>query len=253
MQEEKRKCRANKQLIMDKRDSIKKKIKALLAKTTENGATEAEALTALAKAKELMMENFISEHEITDPYIAETCVFRDVERKKSAYDLTMFLPHLCRLFDCKHFFTKKRVTFFGFEEDAELCVFFYEFIIKACMKEKERYVTTLDYKAASLVYSGRSLVASFIRGFLVGICLKMDEMYKCRKADLTQEMGLMVIAKEKRVEQQFNDANMKIHGMKPSNRAYETTAFQSGIEKGKDVQIVQGIAQQKKENTLMLE
>lgn len=237
---------------MDKRDSIKKKIKALLAKTTENGATEAEAINALQKAKELMMENFISEHEITDPYIAEKCVLREVTRVKSAYDLTVFLPYLCRIFDCKHFFNKNRVTFFGFEEDAELCVFFYEFIIKACMKGKERYVNTLEYKATSTFYSGRSLVASFIRGFMVGVCMKMDDMYKCRKADLSHEVGLMVIQKEKRVEEQFSEIGKGIRGVATSNRQYEATAYSSGVEKGKDVQIVQGITQHKQDSMLQL-
>lgn len=222
-------------------------------RTTENGATEAEAMTAVNKAKELMMEYFISEHEITDPYIAEKCVYKEVDRKKSAYDLNIFLPYLCRTFDCKHYYNKKKVTFFGFEEDTELCVFFYEFIIKACMKEKERYATTLDYKASSLAYSGRSLVASFIRGFLTGVCIKMNDMYKCRKADLTHEVGLMVIQKEKRVEQQFADKEKNIRSAKPNNGNYEATAFRSGVKKGQDVQITQGIAQQKQESSLMLE
>lgn len=238
---------------MDRREKIKRKIKNLLMRTVENGATEAEAMTALDKAKELMMENFISEYEIKDPYVAEQCVFRKVTRKKSAYDLTVFLPNLCRVFDCKHFFTKKEVTFFGFEEDAELCVFFYEFIIKACMKEKERYVSTLDYKAASMLYSGRTLVASFIRGFLTGICIKMNNIYKCRKEEVSNEVGLMIIEKEKRVEQQYLDSNTKARTVRPANRAYESAAFCSGVEKGKEIEIQQGIKQQKQESMLQLD
>ena len=237
---------------MDKKDSIRKKIKALLAKTTENGATEEEALNAMKKAQQLMMENFISEHEIIDPYIAEMCVFKKIGRVKSAYDLNVFLPDLCRLFDCKHYYTKSSVTFFGFEEDAELCAYFYEFIIKACLSSKEQYKNTEGYKVASLVYSGRSLMAAFIRGFLVGICIKMREMYKCRKAELPQEAGLMVIEKEKRVDQQFKDKNMKIHIHASNKMDYETTAFNSGVKQGQDMPITQGLKQYDRDNTLML-
>jgi hypothetical protein len=46
---------------MTNRNSIIDKIKALLAKTTENGCTEEEALAALAKARA-----WIDAHEVTD-------------------------------------------------------------------------------------------------------------------------------------------------------------------------------------------
>jgi hypothetical protein len=46
---------------MANRDSIVEKVKAMLAKTTENGCTEEEALAALAKARA-----WIDAHEITD-------------------------------------------------------------------------------------------------------------------------------------------------------------------------------------------
>jgi hypothetical protein len=50
---------------MTDRDSIIEKIKALLAKTTENGATQAEMLSALAKASAMR-----DAHEITDKELA---------------------------------------------------------------------------------------------------------------------------------------------------------------------------------------
>lgn len=72
------------------KDSIKLKIKALLSKTTENGATEAEALSALKKAQSLMLEYFISEHDLVDPYISEKCIFKEVDIIQSAYDMKVF-------------------------------------------------------------------------------------------------------------------------------------------------------------------
>jgi hypothetical protein len=52
---------------MTKRDSIIDKIKALLSKTTENGCTEGEMMSALAKAAAMM-----DAHEITDEEVALT-------------------------------------------------------------------------------------------------------------------------------------------------------------------------------------
>jgi hypothetical protein len=237
---------------MDKRDNIKKKIKALLAKTTENGATEAEALAALEKAHELMMENFISEHEITDPYIAEQCVFKTIEKIKSGYNIDVFYATLCRLFDCKHYYTTANITFFGFEEDAELCAYFYGFIIKACLNKKNKYMRSREYKALSLHYSGRSLAASFIRGFMVGICRKMQEMYECRKDNLTPEVGLMVIQKEQLVKKQFEESNIKARSVGIRKGKYEAQAFLNGVQQGQDTRITQGINQHKQDSMLQL-
>jgi hypothetical protein len=49
---------------MADRNSIIEKIKALLAKTTENGATEAEMLSALDKASAMMDAYDISDEEL---------------------------------------------------------------------------------------------------------------------------------------------------------------------------------------------
>jgi Protein of unknown function (DUF2786) len=53
--------------VMANRNSIIDKIKALLSKTTENGATEAEMLAALDKAAAMM-----DSYDITDEEVALT-------------------------------------------------------------------------------------------------------------------------------------------------------------------------------------
>src|SRR5690554_1762073 len=52
--------------VIMKNEKILKKIKALLAKTVDNGATEQEALMALNKANELMTEHYITEFDLKD-------------------------------------------------------------------------------------------------------------------------------------------------------------------------------------------
>ncbi|MFV0536789.1 MAG: DUF2786 domain-containing protein [Dysgonomonas sp.] len=237
---------------MEKREKIKLKIKALLAKTTENGASEQEAISALRKAQELMLENFISEHEIKDPYLAEKCIFKKIDKIQSNYNLTVFLGCLSDLFDCEHYFSQKTVTFFGFEEDTELCAYFYSFIIKACFAEKDKYLKSDEYKRMKTFYSGRTLAASFIRGFLVAISRKMQEMYKARKQQVSHEVGLMVVDKINKVQEQFKQQNIKLRNVTSSGN-YEAAAYHSGAQKGNEVSLTQGINNSNKERTLMLD
>ena len=226
---------------MEKNDIIKKKIKALLAKTTENGASESEAINALNKAKELMMEYLISEHDLADPFAFEKCVFKEIPKDKSGYNMTLFLNALSKLFDCEYFYTSTKVTFFGFEQDTELCAYFYSFIIRSCLNEKEKYLKSEEAYILKNVYHGRTLAASFIKGFIIGISDKMKKMYKDRERNLSKEVGLMVIEKKDKVFRQFEAQNLKIRKIKTDIDIKEQNAFFKGQERGNEVELVQGI------------
>lgn len=221
--------------------TIKNKIAALLAKTTENGASEAEALAAMKKAKELMMQYYITENDLKNPFAYERCVFKRVPRVKSGYNPGGFLFELSRLFDCEHYYTAKTVTFFGFEEDTELCAYFYTFIIRACMRAKEDYMKTEGYKTLRTHYHGKTLIASFIKGFIYGISQKMKRMYEDREKDTPQEVGLMVIDKRNKVEQQYKDQNIKVREVDVSSVIREWRAFNTGKVEADKIQLLRGV------------
>ncbi|CAL2095837.1 conserved protein of unknown function [Tenacibaculum sp. 190524A02b] len=236
-----------------KREKIKAKIKALLAKTTDNGASKEEMEAALSKANQLMVSFFISEHDLKDPYIAEKCVLKEVPLVKSGYDLTNFYNSLTRLFDCHYYYNSKRIAFFGFEEDTELCGYFYNFIVKTCLKEKAKYMKSKDYAYLKQLYHGRTLAASFIKGFINGISSKMNKMYNDRKTELSSEKySLMVIDKKTKVKDQFESLNMKIKSVSMKQIIAEESAFNQGKKIGKNINLVQGVNQSKKQSTLSL-
>lgn len=227
---------------MSKREKIKVKIKALLAKTTDNGASKQEMESALAKAKQLMLDFFISEHDLKDPYISEKCVLKEVPLIKSGYELGMFYNSLTRLFDCYYYYNSKRIAFFGFDEDVELCAYFYTFIIKSCLLEKDLYMKSEDYKFLKKHYHGRSLSASFIKGFMKGVCDKMEKLYNDRKTELSAEKyGLVVVKKKEKVKNQFNELNLKIKTKQVKQAIVEKQAYNQGNKIGKNLSLTQGI------------
>lgn len=233
-------------MSINEKDSIKAKIKALLEKTEENGASKAEMETALRLANKLMLENYISEHELSDPYINEKCELIEVPLIKSAYDMKIFYAHLSRLFDCEHYYNSRRIAFFGFKEDVQLCAFFYTTIIKSTMYEKDRYMKSSHYNLLRMDYHGKSLVSSFIKGFLVEISIKMDQMYEDRSANQSELFGLVPVDKMKRVSEQFDATNTQLKVSKNKALKGIKESFLKGVEKGKDFQIVQGINDGKK-------
>ena len=82
---------------MADRNSIIEKIKALLAKTTENGATEAEMLSALDKASAMMDAYDISDEEKKAADFADYIAALEKAQKESAHALAEFTI-ACRLY-----------------------------------------------------------------------------------------------------------------------------------------------------------
>ena len=237
---------------MEKRDKIKSKIKALLSKTTDNGASKSEMESALTKANKLMLDFFISEHDLKDPYINEKCVLKEVPLIKSGCDLGLFYNELTNLFDCQYYYNSKRIAFFGFEEDTELCAYFYVFIINSCLSEKAKYLKTKEYKHLKSFYHGRTLSSSFIKGFLKGVSFKMRELYNARELELSKDKhSLVVVEKETKVKNQFEALNLKIKTSPMKQIIAEESAFNSGKKIGKELSITQGINQSKKESTIL--
>lgn len=238
---------------MQKKDKIKLKIKALLEKTPERGATQAEALSALNKAHQLMKQYFVSEHDLHDPFLGEKCVLKSVDLIKVGYNTNFFYTSLSKLFDCKGYTTKDKLFFFGFEEDVELCIYFYTVIINSCNLEKEKYRLSSSYKILKGKYHSRTIMASFIKGFLIEVNTKIDDMYKERKSGLNnaKENGLVVVQKENKVASEFDKLNLNL---KTRNQKVniKKEAFMSGSEKGKNFNIVQGVNNSRSNNTLQI-
>ena len=226
---------------MENKERIKEKIKALLSKTIDNGATKQEMESALSKANQLMTAFFISEYDLKDDEVIEKCVLKQVEVTKTGFDLSLFYADLAFLFDCEHYFSSKKISFFGHEQDVELCCYFYNVITRTCLKEKEIYLKSDDFKRLKQRHHGRTLSSSFIKGFLVEVVYKMKEMYRDRKSNIPESYGLMVIEKIDKVKSEFKNLNNKIHYEKPKPLIATTDAFNSGSESGRQLNLIQGI------------
>lgn len=119
------------------KEKIIKKIQHILNKTTEKGATEEEAQSAMLMAQKLMAKYGL---EMTDIEITTT----DKETKKEIVEgeatdsikLAWWHKSLAKIiadnFRCRHFYYKSyggyyQVVFFGFKEDVEIAKMVYKF------------------------------------------------------------------------------------------------------------------------------
>lgn len=227
----------------DKKLRVKAKIRALLNKTVENGASEQEAIQALKKANELMLENFIFEHDLQGVEPEKIIEVRE-PIVVTSYDYTMFYSSLARLFDCQCFWTTGRkgdIVFFGFESDAKLAMYFYKMIMRSAATEIKKYKESFEFihSKAFFGYHGKTLVASFVRGFTIRLSEKLWDMYQDRKSSIPKGMGLMVVEKDEQVQNSFKEKHPKLGTHKINEFIAEQGAFSAGVESGESIEIVQ--------------
>lgn len=255
-------------------EKIKRRISALLDKTVDNGATKEEMNSALEKANALMLEFFISENDLKrdqNKDIIVKCVSKTVDLIKTHYDLSMFHYNLGVLFDCKSFtrtyyvksnlkkkktITGQTVTFFGYETDVELACYFLQMIERSCIKEKDRFLQSFDYMCLKKQTKahGKTLVSSFITGFVFEVSSKLDYLYSDRVRNIPQSYGLMVIDKKKNVEKQYEEFQLDFKMGKARNKNYQIgdeKAYEKGLERGKNFELVQGIGEDDDEEEIL--
>lgn len=235
-------------------DSILGKINALLNKTVENGASEAEADAALAMAQKLMAKHMIEESQLAEHAKDRKCQKVEVPMFKTGYDTDAINDAIAKAFDCKCWWNrgKERVYFFGFGDDAKLAAYFYNYLNNAIVNEAEKYRKTLDYVEQKIMgYNGRSIMASFRKGMMARLVTRLKELKASRVANVVQATGTdLVVVKEDQVRQEYDGLNLKLK-TKNSNWDYSSpAAFDSGVESANKVNMAGGLEQQEERKAL---
>lgn len=234
---------------MSNLDKVRTKIEALLKKTVENGASEQEAMTAMARA-ELMMEEYGIKLEdlnkgvkqtdfikrrfndgkklsVLDHYVAaaigrytDTKVWNDLEFAGFKQGRTVKGKRRMN--------TNSNLTFYGFAVDVELA----EYIYKVCDAAME-----YEWKMfSSRLPTGQRKAArkSFLIGMAVRLRTRLDEL-KQANVQKTATGNQLVVLKHQLVEraarEELNLASLKkgYNGGKPT---VDVGAFLAGQEAG---------------------
>ena len=129
------------------RAKIRVKVRALLAMTTDNGCTEAEAMAAAQKAADLMAEynlSFATVDEVkAERYGARK---RDINcglGRRSPHEARLLAKTIAQLFGCRAWQTDdSRMVFFGTEADTEAAHQQYVIVVMAMEVEFAAYMRT---------------------------------------------------------------------------------------------------------------
>ena len=228
----------------DKRSSLIAKIKALLAKTVANGATEAEAAMALAKASEMMEKYQIEETEldVRESEVDRLTINVDIDLYNALNILSPVIAELTNTRTWRSAYGK--MTFVGIRHEVEIAYYMLDLCQNALNFERNRYLKTVEL----MVKSKRiMLVRSFVMGMGESLYRRIKEIINQRKSTGT---ALMVIRKDlidaelKRTNTKLNDGG-NIRDMLLNQQAYDL-----GVAAGEKVALNQGITQEEEKEKL---
>lgn len=236
----------------DKRKKIVEKIRALLAMTTDRGASETEAMNAAAMASKLMEEHDLTYEDIESELSGERYGAR---ARKFSDSIRLHESHRCAsaigdYWDCKTWFghdansKETHLVFFGSSDDTLLAHDMMSMIRSALEKSWKEFKTShqRDYSI-----SGHTLRADFMSGAVTTVIIRLMDLKEARTGRGDTSRAL-VVAKGALVQERF-DIFAKNHGMtievqhsKESKRDVNAEAFFAGIRAGEAVKLQDEIA-----------
>ncbi len=208
------------------------KIKALLSKTVENGATEEEAMSAVSMAMKLMDKYQID--------MTETEVKEEGFERKAVNIVDCFQRWFCHgvcnaigeISNCRVLFQgRKTVLFYGFGQDVIFAEWVYKSLTALIMKASVTYAA--DNEGMDSNYMLRK---AFIFGAASRIASRMYKEVRERKEAHTKHSdsrALVVVDRKALVEQKIGEMfpKLKKAGRQQSNNLSHD-AYRAGQEKG---------------------
>ncbi len=209
---------------MNKQTAINR-VRALLAKTVDNGATEAEALSAAAKAKEIMAQYQVS---LTDTQIREEgCVTGSPEKYTGGWDVqTRLAVSLAAFCDCRVWKSKGQIKYFGLESDVEFAHWLTAALQSFCWSAAKDFENEEKRMMETCAWATKR---DFMLGCIQRINKRVEEETRKRKPQQTATGSSLVVVKGAIVEEAFAKLNMRLS----THRRYEKrVSSQSAFSQG---------------------
>lgn len=211
---------------MSKRDSLIAKVRAMLAKTVENGCTEAEAIAAMQMAEDIMQQNEITEDDLKlegeKAVIDMFVVVRDPHKisQKLAYCIGLFTETKIWLYG------KKDIKYAGLRCDIDFAMWLTQTLSRFVQMELKRYMWANGYQKLDAV-NKRAVINGFVIGCVNRINERLREMVERRKTIVNSTA--LVIAKRALIDEVI--AGIQLNKINRRNRG--TAIYSHALDAGK--------------------
>jgi hypothetical protein len=229
-------------------ESIKNRIRALAAKTVENGCTEAEAMSAMEMVGKLLQTYNLSMTQVEIE--AETYEHQTIHsNRKQKHAVYFCASAIAKFTNTKCWFNRTSAgiiyTFFGQASDALMAKYIYDLIVRSIDSETDKFKKSDDWQHA---YNRKSATVSFQLGMASRIAKRLKDMTAQNNADLNAARGsnALVVLKMQLVEKAYSDnGGEKLRTVKAGSRANDYNAYSKGGAAGDKVNLSRPLNQGK--------
>lgn len=224
-------------------DKIKGRIKALLSRTVDRGASENEAKIALEKATKLMTEYQITQHDLKT-YSDDKIEEKTIEISRQSVYMRGLLASICACFDCESYYTSgtKKVTIFGYKTDIDMVEYMSSVAFTALENEINKYKRSEDFECLIMYHAPRTVINGFINGFCYRISQKIKDLAEKKTQEIETATGTSLIClKNQMIKKSFEERypNLGQSNYKPTPPL--KSAFCAGVESAHNTSINRGI------------
>lgn len=236
-----------------KREKIANRIKELMKKTTDNGCSEAEALSAAEMVGKLMSEYDLSMTEIE--FKNEEFLTHNITTdSRVASPIHGVVNAIADYTDTKLWFSrgdKIVYSFFGTKKDTEIADYLFHLLVGSLKKETENFKKTDSYKLSSV--AGRTKTSSFANGMAARLSSRLQEMKRSQQiVNESTSTSLVPVNKKAIVLDMFSQLNMKLKTTTRRTTAGSYDAYRAGQAAGDRVNITSGVKTGNTDKTLRL-
>lgn len=212
---------------MNNRESLLKKIRALMAKTIENGCSEAEAMSALSMAQAMMDANEVTEADIEE--IKQENAIIDYSSPKDTHKIGWKICYSVGKFtETYSYGNPSRIKFVGLRSDVEFAIWLNEALVLFIRNQLKTYLWANELTGLPPAAKRR-----IINGFVIGCAGRIgSRLNKLASERHSNNGAALVVAKDALIKNAIAGENIK----EPDNRGrktiYDGAALRAGAAAG---------------------
>lgn len=208
-------------------DRVKRLIQALRDKTTANGCTEEEAMSAAAKLGELLEKHNLSMDDVGVREEASKCRKNEVYAADDfAGTLVVGIAHFCEIvtYRVTNDGHAGKYVFFGTPHDLEIALYLYEVCAEAMEYDWSEYMEHNGYSMKKR--------ASFRAGFASRVYRRLMDMKAERDARNASTCRDLVVLKDQLVREEFAKSGVKLVKSRGGTTVADPNAYRAGHAAG---------------------
>ena len=211
------------------RDGLLGKIRALLAKTIENGCTEFEAMAALDRARAMMDAYAVSESELDLTKEERAILRREPPGTKDPHRIKRCLADsVARFCGCKAWRRDRVLVFCGLPSDAQFATWLLDALTAFVQSEIVKHLMGADPSKEDR----REVINGFVLGCTERISQRLDELCEQSATVATSNAKALVVVKGEAVQAKLDELGICLRTSYLSCGACNDLSYQAGKAAG---------------------